>query len=170
MKKLIIFVFLFSFILTAAEIKGTVQKVIDGDTIIILDEDQELIKTNNNNVKIILKGKYKVRLADIDAPETKQQFGLESKKYLEDLCLGKKVIIKFHQIDMYGRIVGTIIYKNESLNEQMVKDGFAWWFKDYSKKIWFYDLEQEAKSNKRGIWKEENNIPPWIFRKENKKK
>ena len=76
LKKIIFLSFVFcSVFLYSAEIIGTVYKVIDGDTIIILDDDKEEIKTNNKKVKIINQGKYKVRLADIDAPESKQRFG-----------------------------------------------------------------------------------------------
>ena len=167
------------FMVNAAEITGTVKKVIDGDTITVIQEDKEEVKTNNKNTKIILQGTYKVRFADIDAPESKQKFGKEAKEYLSSLLKDKKILIKFHQIDMYGRIVGTVyviddyiffdISQSESINEKMVKNGFAWWFRDYSKKIWFENLENDAKLNKRGLWCEENNFPPWQYRKENKK-
>lgn len=163
------------FMVNAAEITGTVKKVIDGDTIIVIDDDQEIIKTNHDKVIIQLQGKYKIRLADIDAPELKQPFGEQSKTHLQTLLDEQKVLIKFHQIDIYGRIVGTVYLinvfgfkTNESINEKMVKNGFAWWFRDYSKKIWFEKLENDAKLNKRGLWCEENNLPPWQYRKENK--
>lgn len=177
LKKITFLIFVFCYVfLYSAEIIGTVYKVIDGDTIIILDDDKEEIKTNNKKVKIINQGKYKVRLADIDAPESKQRFGEQSKTHLQIILNTEKILVKFHKIDVYGRVVGTIYLinplgfsYNESINEKMVKDGYAWWYKDYSKKIWFEELEKEARLNKKGIWNDENNIPPWIFRKKHKK-
>ena len=122
---------------------------------------------------------FKIRLADIDAPEITQKFGEQAKTHLQMLIDGKRIKVIFHKIDMYGRIVGTIyltdkiigidISDNESINERMVRDGYAWWFKGYSKKYSFGKLEYEAQGFKRGIWSEENNIPPWIFRKQNEK-
>jgi endonuclease YncB( thermonuclease family) len=79
---------------------------------------------------------------------------------------------------MYGRIVGTAyitsgllkIKDDISVNEIMVRDGYAWWFKNYSKKYWFGKLECEAQEFKKGIWNENNNIPPWKFRKNKRSK
>jgi micrococcal nuclease len=66
---------------------------------------------------------------------------------------------------MFGRIVGTIYLNNESINEKMVKHGFAWWYAQYSNEIKFAKIEEEAKLAKRGMWITENNMPPWEFRK-----
>lgn len=159
--KLMLFclMFIIGLSIFSAEIKGICDKVIDGDTIILKDGND----------------KFKVRFADIDAPEISQDFGQNSKDYLISLIQGKYLIVEFHEIDMYGRIIGTLTlfkkyrllyFKDDiSVNEMMVKNGYAWWFKDYSKNKEFEKFEYEAKINKKGLWKNEQCIPPWEYRK-----
>jgi len=59
------------------EIRGTVNRVIDGDTLYVL----------------VITNTIKVRLADVDAPEKKQEYGQEAKKFVENLALNKDVFI-----------------------------------------------------------------------------
>lgn len=178
-RTLSIFICILTLFTNAAEITGTVTKVLDGDTILVKEDSTTVIPTENKNTFIIQRGTFKVRLADIDAPELKQEFGEKSKEALQILIDSKKVKVIFHQIDIYGRVIGTVylinnilgidLTQNKSINEQMVKYGWAWWYNDYSKKFWFKKLELEAKEFKLGIWENNNNIAPWDFRKNNKK-
>jgi micrococcal nuclease len=153
---LILLICNFTIISFSAEIIGTVINVLDGDTLIIKEQ------LTNNEIK---PGKFKIRLADIDAPELKQEFGTDAKHTLETFVNSKIIKVVYHQIDMFGRIVGTIYLNNESINEKMVKHGYAWWYQQYSKKLKFAQLQSEAKLAKRGMWVTENNMPPWEFRK-----
>ena len=89
MKKLILFSLLLPlFSLFAAEIRGRVIAVSDGDTITVLDEMDQ--------------GKFKIRLDKIDAPEKKQAFGSKSKQFLSSLIFGKQVSIRYRAVDHYG--------------------------------------------------------------------
>ena len=62
-----------SLALNAEEINGRVVGVADGDTLTILTNENEQVK---------------IRLASIDAPEKKQDFGRVSKKSLSTMCFG----------------------------------------------------------------------------------
>jgi endonuclease YncB( thermonuclease family) len=65
---------------------GKVVRVIDGDTVVILDQNNE---------------QHKIRLQGIDAPERKQAFGKKSTKFLADAIAGKNVDVGFKKkIDM----------------------------------------------------------------------
>ena len=66
----------------AGSITGIVTRVIDGDTCIVQVHDA---KAEGGN----LKAELRVRLADIDAPEMKQAYGLEAKQALV-LCPGNR--------------------------------------------------------------------------------
>ena len=57
----------------------------------------------------VLVGKQpiKIRLADIDAPESKQAFGSRSKQALSDLCLQKDAMLEPQGRDRYGRTIAT---------------------------------------------------------------
>ena len=105
----------------ARTIEGKVTKVADGDTITVLDSDNE---------------QHRVRLAGIDAPEKKQPFGNASKKRLSELVGGKEVRVEFEKYDRYGRIVGKVLVtppdcltcgKTLDAGLAQITSRMAWW-------------------------------------------
>jgi micrococcal nuclease len=76
----------------------------------------------------------KIRLWGIDAPEKTQDFGQKSKENLSNLVFSKEVKVDIKRKDRYGRHVGKIYLQNVYVNLEMVKAGFAWYFKQYAKK------------------------------------
>ena len=60
----------------ADTLSGRVVRVVDGDTLVVLDATQ---------------AQQKIRLQGIDAPERGQAFGTKSKKHLSDLVAGQVV-------------------------------------------------------------------------------
>ena len=101
-----------------------VVKVVDGDTIdIIIDLGFDLTK------------KERVRLAGIDAPESRtkyleeKEFGLETKAFLarrlrDGFASGLRV--KTEKDGKYGRMLGWIFCGQTNINEEMVYRGYAW--------------------------------------------
>jgi micrococcal nuclease len=125
-----------------------VHNVVDGDTIdvdIDLGFDISLAK--------------RVRLAGIDTPESRtkdayeKKLGLESKDWLKHrLEFAKDIVIKTELPDStekYGRILGWLYINNEltSLNEQMIKEGYAWSYLGDTKVKDFKLLEERRKGN-----------------------
>ena len=55
------------------------------------------------------KARHTIRLAAIDAPESRQPYGKESKQHLSDMVLGKEVKVEWRKQDRYGRIVGKLM-------------------------------------------------------------
>lgn len=135
-----------------ADFVGRVVGVHDGDTITVL--------TDNKN-------QYKVRLANIDAPELKQPFGQKSKQVLSDFVYGQPVYIQEQGQDRYGRIIGTVLKGNDNVNRLMVRYGYAWAYKQYLKDNVMLNLESYAQQQKIGIWKDANNISPEQWRRMN---
>ncbi|MGC8769362.1 thermonuclease family protein [Calditerrivibrio sp.] len=151
---LAVFIVLIFISLSFAEIiKGKVVGVSDGDTITLLAEDNKPLK---------------IRLAQIDAPEKKQDFGQKSKQSLSDLIYLKDVTVKVWDVDRYGRIVGQIFYNNLDVNLEQVKRGMAWVYFRYAKDPEYFKAMEIAKSKKIGLWSMPNPIPPWEFRKLNR--
>lgn len=136
---------------TKNEIRGTVSKVIDGDTLCVL--------TVTNIIK--------VRLADIDAPEKKQEYGKESQMFMEKLAINKEVIVHHTGIDRYGRTIGIVIIATNmvTINQEALMNGWAYWYHQYSTNKELGILEGQARSNRLGLWASTNNIPPWEWRK-----
>lgn len=143
----------------ADTITGKVIAVTDGDTIRVLDAQ---------NVQ------YKVRLAGIDAPESKQAYATRSKKSLSDLVFGKTVTVEFNKHDRYGRIVGKVLYKKADMDLQQIEVGLAWHYKQYAKeqstsdRQLYASAEARARAAQLGLWHDPNPMPPWEWRRGSK--
>lgn len=131
---------------------GRVVGIADGDTLTILDDRKQQIK---------------VRLAEIDTPESAQPYGTRAKQELSRLVHGKTVIVKIQGIDRYGRMVGRVYVGELDVNAEMVKLGAAWVYQKYASDQSLYALEKQAKQKRAGIWNlpEAEQIPPWEWRK-----
>jgi endonuclease YncB( thermonuclease family) len=132
---------------------GKVVGVTDGDTITVLHDGKA----------------EKIRLHGIDCPEKDQPFGTKAKKFTSTLAFGQVVTVQAKDIDRYGRTIGIVILPDgRSLNNEIVKAGFAWWYKQYAPNdVDLKGLESEARSNHLGLWQDSTPIPPWEWRKPN---
>ena len=155
MKKLFLaFALLVAFIGTAqTTFTGKVVKVKDGDTVVVLDS---------------LNVQHTIRLAGVDAPEKKQDFGAIAKQFTIDQIALKTVSVKVITTDRYGRSVAWITYDKKNLAEELLKAGLAWHYKEYDKSKYLQSLEDTAKANKIGLWSLPNPIPPSQYRKSKK--
>ena len=133
------------------EFTASVIGISDGDTIRVL----------HNGVS------ERIRLWGIDCPESGQAFGTRAKQFTSGLAFGKIVTVRVRDVDRYGRQVAEILLPNgRSLNHEIVKAGFAWWFVKYARRDGKLEhLEKEARVAKRGLWRDENPVAPWDFRK-----
>jgi endonuclease YncB( thermonuclease family) len=131
--------------------EGKVIGVKDGDTFEILVDGQP----------------EKVRLAEIDCPEKQQPFGNNAKQYASELCFGKTVAVtSTGKRDRYKRVVGTVMTEEGlNVNRELLKAGLAWHYKHYSKNDTLGFLEKEAREQKLGLWKDNNPVEPWNWRK-----
>lgn len=161
MKRIYLFLLLLTF--SACEIdSGTytnesgetfykISKIVDGDTIHLIDENGETLK---------------VRLIGIDAPESrdsqykkKEPFGEEATLFLTKLIGNSKIRLEYdiNPVDKFGRTLAyTYTEDGTFLNAEMVKQGYArtMTIQPNSKYAdYFFELLQEAKKNKRGMWK-----------------
>ena len=141
------------FILTINDIKSQELKVIDGDTIHLNDE--------------------KIRFTGIDTPELKQtcikegvinQCGLTAKKILIEKIGNSKVKCISEGKDQYKRILAECFVDSESLSSYLVRRGYAFAYKKYSKK--FIKDEDYARTKKIGMWAMEFDYP-WDYRRNN---
>lgn len=148
MNKILLIALIFLLNLNADTLFGKVVKIIDGDTIHILDSS---------------KRRHKIRLFGIDAPEKKQAYGNRAKNYLSGLIAGRVVKVEYNSLDRYKRILGVVFLEELDINAKMVSDGYAWAFVKYSDK--YINEEIQAKKNHNGLWSDRNAIEPWKFRK-----
>ncbi|EBG2226453.1 hypothetical protein FHZ05_24255 [Salmonella enterica] len=134
------------------EIQGKVIRVLDGDTIEVLQDKKSV----------------RIRLANIDAPEKKQAFGRWSTNQLKTLLAGQSVTVSYTQTDRYGRIIGRVFTTNGTdASRFMVQSGAAWVYERYNEDESLPALQREAQEQKRGLWADANPVPPWEWRNEN---
>jgi endonuclease YncB( thermonuclease family) len=121
---------------------------------------------DGDTIEILYLGKSEtIRLIDIDCPEKKQPFGAKAKQFTSSLCFGKDVQIRTDgKRDRYKRMLATVFVDDKNINEELVKAGLAWHYKQYSKKQVFAQLENVARKNKVGLWGDQKPVEPWMFR------
>lgn len=118
----------------------------------------------------------KVRFGAIDAPEQKQAFGQRSKQALSDLIYMKQVQLDCHKQDRYKRHICTV--STPALGDvglEMVRQGMAWWYRDYAheqpadSRERYDQAEAQSIKSKRGLWSDPHAVPPWEWRKSRRK-
>lgn len=144
----------FSLFARAADFRGKVVGVVDGDTVKVMREGKEV----------------KILLAGIDCPEKRQPFGKKAKDYTFGLTYGQVVTVKEKATNRNGRIIAEVILpEGINLNQQIVWAGLAWWYRKLAPDdATLAEMETKAKSAKRGLWIDKAPIPPWEWRRGNR--
>ncbi|ACD90440.1 nuclease (SNase domain protein) [Chlorobium limicola DSM 245] len=142
------FLFLFAACNDASE-SAKVVRIADGDTITILHADNT---------------QERIRLYGIDCPEKSQSFGNSARKFTGSLVFGKQASIRSMDRDKYGRTVAWVYVGEKNVNEELVRAGYAWHYRQHSNDAGLRRLEHEARKAKRGLWSESNPVPPWEYR------
>ncbi len=151
-RKFIFPLFLLLFIFSYSQEKGKVIGIKDGDTIVVLLENFTQVT---------------IRLSDVDCPESSQEFGKKAKQFTSKKVFGKVIEFKTVSKDRWQRTIAEVYYDNKFLSEEIIKNGFGWWFEKYSSKYYLKKIQNDAKTKKVGLWISKKPIPPWEFRKSN---
>ena len=142
------------FFLIFNQAKSQELRVVDGDTILLNAE--------------------KIRFTGIDTPELKQTCikkgiidpcGVTAKEILIEKIADNKVECISEGKDQYKRILAECFVNNESLSSYLIRSGYAFAYRRYSKK--FVPDEDYARINKIGMWSMKFDYP-WDYRKSNK--
>ena len=150
---LVISVCLLIFFLIFNQVRSQDLRVVDGDTIHLNGE--------------------KIRFTGIDTPELIQTCinqgiidpcGVTAKEILIDKISDNEVECISEGKDQYKRTLAECFVNNESLSSYLVRSGYAFAYRKYSKK--FISDEDYAKANKIGMWSMKFDYP-WDYRKYN---
>lgn len=95
----------------SADISGRIVRVLDGDTVEMLEPGNQLTR---------------VRLAGIDAPEKSQPFGQRSRQELSSMVAQRHVTVTGSDTDRYGRLLGTVWLGVKDVNAEQIRKGLAW--------------------------------------------
>lgn len=120
----------------------------------------------------------KIRMNYIDAPESSQEGGQESKQFLKDTMQdfvdsqngprAPKLSVRVYGKDRYGRYLGVIMIGRKDVNKLMVKSGHAWCYPTGCPSGYLNGMKKARKSGI-GLWEEKNPTAPWVYRKQSKK-
>ena len=142
---------------------GKVVYVDDGDTVVLLVDGRNQVK---------------IRLSSIDAPETShtnkevgrigQPLSEGATRFLAASVKGRTVEARCFEMDRYGREVCELFSNGQSVNQDLVRNGWAWantaasgrYLRDRS----LIGLQQAARASGLGLWKSHNPVPPWEWR------
>lgn len=138
-------------VLAGEKISGKVKSVIDGNTLEIEDENREI---------------QIVQLAGIDCPELSQEYGDHAKLFLENLALKKKVTFTITGKDRWGKQLGIVLINDRvDVRVEILKEGLAWTAERNALQE-FETIKEDAKENAKGLWKQNNPTPPWVYRRQ----
>lgn len=136
--------FLFGVLAAAAAPGQLVERVVDGDTIIV-------------------EGVGRVRLIGVDTPETVHPnrpvefFGKEASAFAKGLLEGKRVRLEYDQErqDRYGRTLAYVYLDDGTfVNAEIIRRGYGHAYTRFPFRHMeaFRQFEREARDNRRGLW------------------
>lgn len=134
------------------EIRCRVVGISDGDTLTCLQNRRQ----------------YKVRLLFIDTPESGQAYGKQAKKALSDLVYKKEVLLEVSGKDRYDRTLALVKYNGQDVNLRLVEQGLAWAYRPNTRKR-YLDAEEQARKQRKGLWRDKKPVNPAEWRKQNKR-
>jgi micrococcal nuclease len=122
-----------------------VKRVIDGDTLLLINGER-------------------VRLIGVNTPETKhpqkpvEYFGKEAHLFTKQMVDGKEARFEFEKQkrDRYGRLLAYVYLLNGTfLNAEIIKQGYGKAYTRFRFKYMeeFRRYEREARQNRRGLWR-----------------
>lgn len=145
-----------SFGVSAESISGKVIAVADCDTLTLLTEGNRQIK---------------IRIAGIDSPEKKQDFGQRAKESLSELAYDQQADADCRKRDKYQRSVCVVMVDSKDVGLEQIRRGMAWWYRQYiseqtpQERSNYERAEVDAKMRGIGLWSAKAPVPPWDWRK-----
>lgn len=147
---------------------ATVTRVADGDTMTVRNRDGAT---------------HKIRMHAVDAPELNQAGGEQSRRWLTEQVLNKKVKIIVNNTDRYKRQVAKVVLPLEGcqqrlcdgetdINLKAIENGHAWWYREFARtqssedRVLYETAEDEARKARRGLWQQTAPQAPWQWRTE----
>jgi endonuclease YncB( thermonuclease family) len=140
---------------------GKIVYVEDGDTLTLLDARNQ---------------QHRIRLTDLDAPESAkekyqklgQPYSAVSGRNLSSLAKGRQAQAICYEFDNYARLVCRVTVDRVDVSLAQIRAGYAWAngaSKRFVRDARAYEYEQEARQQRRGLWRDAAPVAPWIWRR-----
>lgn len=138
-----------------ATFEARVAKVRDGDTIDVLLGDGRTVR---------------VRLHGIDAPEFGQRFHRQATAFVRERIGGQRVRVERVDVDQFDRLIGQVWIADQRFNAEIVRAGWAWRYRQFAPDdAELQAAESQAREAKRGLWADPQPLPPWVWRRQNRR-
>ncbi|MCS3651110.1 endonuclease YncB(thermonuclease family) [Salinibacter ruber] len=128
----------------------SVSEVKDGDTVVVEGKNGDTIT---------------VRVWGIDASESSQPYGPAATDVARQIVGGEMVTVEVMDEGPYGRIIGRVQKGDTDLAASLALSGYAWHSRRYPTSRQIREAEQKARQEARGLWSQDNPVPPWKHRK-----
>lgn len=123
------------------EHKGVVTYVVDGDRFILESPTKTQL----------------VRMKWVDAPDDGQSLADESHTFLNELIIGREVVV-LSDSEINGCVFGELIADGINYNHEMIRSGLAHTYSDAPTN--YQTSAENAEKEKRGVWSSENSVDP----------
>lgn len=140
---------------SAETIIGRVINIADGDTLILVDTQQQ---------------QHKISLAGIDAPELNQAFGQQALSSLSAIALNQPATAHCKPLERFPHLICTLSIGGRDIGLTQIQSGMAWWYRQNAAALSvqtqsdYRQAEFDAKIHRRGLWNNQNPTPPWDWR------
>ncbi len=126
-----------------------------GEVLELLEGDTLLVRLPEETVQ--------VRLNAVDTPPPEDPGGDEALAFVRNLVEGKPVrVLEFFREGESGLRGEVYNHENVSLNEALMKAGWAWYYKPHSENNPYYEeLNRTAQTERIGLWADGEATPPW---------
>jgi micrococcal nuclease len=132
-------------------LSGRVLFVADGDSL-VLD---------------VAGARHDIDLAGIDAPEANQPWGQVAAEQLRRLT-GAHVVAEIVHRDSASKSTARLVYRKRDVASDLLSDGLAWSTvappAPGAMPAPYVLAEQQARAARRGLWSDEEQVPPWQWR------
>jgi micrococcal nuclease len=128
------------------------------------------VQSGNRLVVSNINRSLRVRLKGVAPPEAGQPFSDAAREHLKALILDKAVAVEYTDLSD-GYLEARVFLNDIDVGSQMIRDGVAWYDTTVITGLSVGDqniyaqCEQAARSEKRGLWADQNPVSPWEFRK-----
>jgi endonuclease YncB( thermonuclease family) len=139
-----------------ADWSGRISKIINGDIMTLVADDNRTLT---------------FRLFAVDCPEPGQPYAEEAKELVRVLVLDDpRLITVLEEVrDHDGQALAVVVLADgTTLNDRLLSEGLAWFDPRSCGRSPFcegmMELERQARTNRRGLWDDDNPVPPWQAR------
>ena len=108
----------------------------------------------------------RVRIAVVDAPESRQAFGQRARQNLAGLCFRQQAQLYRLGHDHYGRTLAHVRCQGQDAATAQVRAGLAWVYTPHAKRYpQLAALQQSARASRQALWAQKRPLAPWDYRR-----